>query len=363
MSTAAAGPDAEAEIILAERGRAGFARLNRPRALNALTLDMIGKLEAFYHRCAKAPHIYGIVLEGDDRAFCSGGDIRYVYEIGRNRPDEATRFYAEEYQHNWTLECFTKPSIALINGIVMGGGVGTSLYGTHRVAGENTRFAMPETGIGVFPDVGAGWFLPRMPGETGLYLGLTGTILGQADAFYVGFATHCIPASRFETIRAAMAEADPIDPILNDLHEAPGEYPLEALRPVIDRIFAARSVEEIVTRLGEERGEWQDWARQTRETMLKRSPLSLKVTFEHLRRGATYRNLKDALIVEHRLTRRFMEEPDHYEGIRAAVIEKGRTPRWRHAALAEVSDAEVEAMFEPHPDGDLVLRDYWQLVD
>jgi enoyl-CoA hydratase len=362
--TAAAGTELEPDILFSEQGRAALITLNRPKALNALTLGMIRDLEAFYHKCARAPQIYGIVMEGTGRAFCSGGDIRYIYDVGRDDFDAALRFYTEEYQHNWTLECFIKPNVALIDGIVMGGGVGVCLYGVHRVAGENTRFAMPETGIGFFPDVGGGWFLPRMPGETGMYLGLTGAVIGQADMYYVGAATHCMPAARFETVKAAMIEADPIDPVLDSLHELPaaaGQLP--HLQAVIDRVFSAPSVEEIIARLADETGEHAAWAAETRRTLLKRSPLALKVAFEQLRRGKAYTSLKEALIVEHRLLHHILRQPDLYEGIRAAIVDKSRPPVWQPATLAEVSDDLVRSWFEPLPEGDLELKDYWKLVD
>lgn len=360
---AAAGTIAGPEVLLEERGRAGFIRLNRPGALNSLNLSMIRDLEAFYHRCAKNPKIYGIVLEGEGRAFCAGGDIRYIHDVGRENPQAATQFYAEEYQHNWTLESFTKPNVTLINGIVMGGGVGVCLYGTHRVAGENTRFAMPETGIGFFPDVGGGWFLPRMPGETGMYLGLTGAIIGQADMFYVGAATHCIPSARFDAIRAGMADADPIDAVLDALHEKPAPGNLARLRPAIDRIFSAASVEEIMERLAGETGEFAEWAADTHATLLKRSPLGLKVAFAQIRRGRSYASLKEALAVEYRLVRHFLRQPDLYEGIRAAIVDKTRPPQWQPASLVEVSDDMVQQMFQPFDEGELELKDYWKLVD
>jgi enoyl-CoA hydratase len=363
MPEAAENRAAEPDVLLTERGRAGFISLNRPKALNALNLSMVRALEPFYHKCAKAPHIYGIVLEGRGRAFCAGGDIRSIYELGRAQPEEALRFYAEEYQHNWTLESFTKPNVALIDGIIMGGGIGVSLYGTHRVAGESTRFAMPETSIGFFPDIGGGWFLPRMPGKTGLYLGLTGNSIGQADAYYVGAATHCIHSSGFGTIKAAMIEADPIDPVLDSLHDLPPGGHLDELREAIDRCFSAPSVEGILERLGEETGDHADWARQTRSRLLACAPLGLKTTFEQIRRGEDYASLKEALTAEYRLTTRFLAMPDLYEGVRAAIIDRNSPPQWQPASLAEVSDEFVQSLFEPLPDGDLELKDYWTLVD
>ncbi len=224
------------EVVVQENGRAGVVTLNRPRALNAVTLGMVRALESFYHRCAKNPHIYGIVISGEGKAFSAGGDIRALYEWARTEPEAAARYYAEEYQHNWTLECFRKPHVALIDGIVMGGGI-------HRVAGENYRFAMPETGIGFFPDIGGGWFLPRMPGHAGMYLGLTGKTVDRAAAYYLGAVTHCIAASDFDAVKAAMIEAEPIDTVLGALHRHPGGSDIETFRDPIAHIFSASSVE------------------------------------------------------------------------------------------------------------------------
>ncbi len=349
------------EVLLAEPGRAGVVRLNRPKAFNALTFGMIQALERFYHACAKNPHIYGIVLEAEGKAFCAGGDIRVIRDWAKTSPDESDRYYAEEYQHNWTLQCFRKPHVALIDGVTMGGGVGVCLYGTHRVAGENMRFAMPETGIGFIPDIGAGWFLPRMPGMTGLYLGLTGRICSRQDAYYLGVVTHCIPAAGFERVKAAMIEAEPIDPVVDGLHEHPGESPLEKLRTPIDRIFAAPSLDDIFHGLEREGGPWREWAQETLATLAKRSPLSLRVTFEQLRRGRRYRTLKEALIVEYRLATRMIRQPDFLEGVRAVIVDKDQSPKWQPSSLSKVNAALVQSMFESPVGGDLKLADYWSL--
>ncbi len=348
------------DLICAQNGRAGLIRLNRPKALNALTIEMIRGLEAFTHRCAGNPHIYGIVMEGEGKAFCAGGDIRTICDWSQNNPAEANRYYTEEYQHNWTLECFRKPHVALINGVVMGGGVGVSLYGTHRVAGEAIRFAMPETGIGFLPDIGGSWFLPRMPGKTGLYLGLTGRICGRADAYYLGVATHCISAQHFETIKAAMIEGEPTDAVLDGLHEPPEQSALETFRAPIDRIFAAGSLDGVLQSLEREQGEWRDWAQETLAILAKRSPLSLKVTFEAFRRGGRCKSLKEALILEYRLATRMIREHDFLEGVRAIIIDKDQSPKWLPPSLAEVSDAHLQSLFEPLSGGDLQLEDYWR---
>lgn len=353
--------ETEKEIVLEERGRAGLIRLNRPKALNAVTLGMVRELEAFYHRCAKNPDIYGFVMEAEGKAFSAGGDIRAILDWARNDPAQADRYYAEEYQHNWTLQRLRKPHLALIDGVMMGGGIGISLYGTHRIAGENLRFAMPETGIGFFPDVGGSWFLPRMPGMTGIYLGLTGKIVDRADAYYAGVATHCIPASKFETVKAAMVEAEPIDAIVDGLHAHPGVSRIEALREPIDRTFSAGSFDGILRNLEREDGVWKEWAQETLAILSKRSPLSLRVTFEQLKRGQTYKTLKEALVVEYRLAKRMVRLPDFAEGVRAVIIDKDQSPNWKPSSFADVDENFVQSQFEPLPEGDLDLKDYWPL--
>jgi len=353
--------DSEDAVVCVEEGRAGLARLNRPKALNALSLAMIERLESFLHGCAKNPHIYGVVLEAEGKAFCAGGDIRVIRDLAANAPEEADRFYAIEYQHNWTLECFRKPHVALIDGAVMGGGVGVSLYGTHRVAGENLRFAMPETGIGFVPDVGGSWFLPRLPGKTGLYLALTGAACNQADAYALGLATHCVPSAQFGAIRAAMIEAEPIDAVLDAMHVPPGDSALAGFREPIDRLFAAASLEDLFRGLERESGPWRDFARETLDTLSKRSPLALALTFELNRRAAAFTSLKDALTLEYRVATRLIRHPDFAEGVRAAVIDKDRSPKWTHASVGAVDSALVKSFFEPLPTGDVALVDHWKL--
>jgi enoyl-CoA hydratase len=355
---------ADDEILVREEGRAGFLTLNRPKALNALTPGMIAALEKQYVKWASAPRIYGIVLEAvPDRAFCGGGDIRALVTGLDADFEAAVRFFRDEYQHNWTLERFVKPNVALIDGIVMGGGVGISAYGTHRVAGENLLFAMPETGIGFFPDIGAGYFLPRFPGETGLYLGLTGRSIGRADAYYAGFATHCVDAAGFDTIRRSMIEGDPIDPVLDGLHRDPGEGELVALRPAIDRIFSAESVEAILSRLDVETGAHADWAKETAALIRQRAPLSLKIAFRQIHEGRQKASLKEELKTEFRLVCHMLRRPDLREGVRAALIDRDRSPKWTPSMLAEVTDAMLDACFAPPPEGEIELQDRWTLVD
>lgn len=351
-------------VFLRTEGRAGLLTLNNPAMLNALTHDILGKFREAYLEWASTPRIYGVVLDAvPGRAFCSGGDIRGMAQKVKTDLPGAEQFFRDEYQHNWTLECFTKPNVALINGIIMGGGAGISRFGTHRVAGENILFAMPETGIGFYPDVGGGFFLPKFPGETGMYLGLTGISIERADAYYTGFATHCIDSNNFDTIRAAMIEGEPIDPVLDGLHQDPDGGKIAPVREAIDRIFAAGSVAEILDLLDQERGEHEDWAAETATVLRKRCPLSLKVTFRQLREGRLRETLRDELIVEFRLTSRFLRGPTLPEGVRAALIDRDHAPVWEPASLKEVSGEMVDAYFAPLGDKDLELIDNWKLVE
>ncbi|MBT3069948.1 enoyl-CoA hydratase/isomerase family protein [Rhodomicrobium sp. Az07] len=353
--------DAEEGVVCVEEGSAGIARLNRPKALNALTFAMIERLEAFLHSCAANRRVRGVMLEAEGKAFCAGGDIRAIRDLAADAPEEANRFYAAEYQHNWSLACFPKPHVALIDGAVMGGGVGVSLYGSHRVAGENFRFAMPETGIGFVPDIGGSWFLPRLPGRTGLYLALTGAACDRDDAYALGLATHCVPSEGFAAIRAAMVEGELIDTVLDGLHEPPGESALEAMREPIDRLFAAPSLEALFRGLERENGRWRNFAHATLETLSKRSPLALHLTFELHRRANAFASLKEALTLEYRVATRLIRHADFAEGVRAAVIDKDRSPKWTHATIGAVDAGLVESFFAPLPAGDVPLIDHWRL--
>jgi enoyl-CoA hydratase len=351
-------------ILFREEGRAGFITLNRPEKLNALTHDMIKSLGPQYIKWGAPGRIYGIVLEAAPcSTFCSGGDVLAIAEAAKADPVAAAEYFRDEYQHDWTLECFSKPHVALIDGMVMGGGVGISIYGTHRVAGENYGLAMPEVGIGFFPDVGASFVLARLPGEMGVYLGLTGRSIGRADACYLELVSHCVDAADFDKVRHAMIEGDPIDPVLDDLHRDPGVSKLAELQPVIDRLFEGSTVEEILTNLDAEQGEHAAWAQETAATIRRSAPLSLKITLRHIREARKFRNVKEALMVDFRIASRMVGAPDLQEGVRAMLIDKDRAPQWQPRTLAEVSDAMVDAYFAPLiSENELELTDHWTLV-
>ncbi len=352
----------DAEILFHENGRAGIATLNRPQAYNALTLTMIRGLETHHLKWARSPKIYGVLLRANGKAFCAGGDLLELHEqIQKGDKEAALTYLREEYQHCWTLQSFTKPNVALIDGLMMGGGAGICLYGTHRVAGNAFVFSMPETGIGFFPDVGGSYFLPRLKGHVGVYLALTGHSLNAADAYWLGIVTQCIPSDQFGLIEEALAQNEPIDPFLERLHRDPGDSELAAKQPVIDHCFSASSIEEILSRLrGLSDGD-ADWAKATADILMSRSPLSLKITLRLLRQPKE--SLKSALQTEFRVASRFLDSADLLEGIRATLIDKDRAPSWKPSLLQAVSSEMVGSYFAPLADGNLELKDHWTLIE
>ena len=344
-----------ADIMIGADHAAAFVTLNRPRTLNALTTAMRAAMARAFPRWARDPEIYAVVVSSaSERAFCAGGDVREITEWAKNRKADAVKSLAEEYALTWQLECFFKPTVSLIDGVAMGSGVGISLYGTHRVAGERYRFAMPETGIGLFPDDGVSWAFARMPDAIGMYLALTGRPIGRADAYRLGLVTHCIPADRFGEIRAGLAAADTVDPLLDDRHQDPGPGELEALRPAIARCFSDNTVEGIVDRLRSERGASATWAQGVVEDLAARSPTSLKITHRHVQLARNL-DLRATLIQDFRLACRCLEGEDLYEGVRAVLIDRDRKPRWQPGRLQDVSGAMVEAYFAPLGAKELAL--------
>ena len=319
------------EIIIACQGAAGLITLNRPRRRNALSTAMRAEIAQALPGWVRDPNIYAVVIgSAAEQTFCAGGDLRELAEWGRTAKGKAQASLAAEYALNWRLECFTKPTISLIDGLVVGSGVGISLYGTHRVAVEIYRFAMPETGIGLFPDDGVCHAFARMPHEIGTYLALTGRAVGRADAYQLGLVTHAIAACEFGPIRAAIADAEPVDVVLDSRHRHPGPGELEPFKDVVERCFGAATVEEIIARLLGERGAASAWAEAVAEELLRRSPSSLKLTHRHLRLarhpGAGLQNCP-ALFGGGGFLRRRAGSGDR-QGRRAEVA--SRTPGGRH---------------------------------
>lgn len=348
------------DILFERRGAIGLVTLNRPKALNALTLPMIRAFAARLDQWEADPGLRAVVMAGaGDRAFCAGGDIRAIHDAGKSGDALAQTFFREEYALNLRLHRSARPTVAILDGVTMGGGVGLSVHGSHRVATERLLFAMPETAIGLFPDVGGGYFLSRCPGGTGMFLALTGARLKAADALHVGMATHYVAAETAPALIDALARADygdnphgAVNRVLAIFHAPAGDAPLLAHRVAIDRCFAAGSVEAILDALLADGGEW---AKAQHATILTRSPTSLKITFRQIRAGAAM-SLAEELAMEYRMTQACLAGADLYEGVRAVVIDKDNKPRWSPASLGQVDAALVERHFQLPKDGDLDLR-------
>jgi enoyl-CoA hydratase len=343
----------EGDILLERQGALGVVTFNRPKALNTLSLGMYRAFDPRLVAWGSDDAVKAVLVRGaGDRAFCAGGDVRAIYDA-RHGPkgagDYKADFFREEYSLIQRIHRFLKPYVALVNGIAMGGGCGVSINGSHSIATERTVFAMPEVHIGLFPDVGASRFLNLCPGRVGRYLALTGTRLRAADALYCGFATHYVPHDRLGDLARTLASADwppgeprrEVDRVLARFAADPGEAELKALQPAIDRCFAGPSVEAIAAALAGERGEW---AQTALGAIGRASPLSLKIAFRQLElgRGMT---LEEALTLEYRMTQHVMAGHDFFEGIRALLVDKDQKPRWQHASLEAVSDADVDSYF------------------
>ena len=337
------------EILFDRRGAAGLVLLNRPHALNAVTHGMVKALHAQLESWAHDRAVTRVIVRGaGQRAFSAGGDIRALYEAGRaGRQHQMLPFWWDEYRLNAYIKQYRKPYVALIDGIVMGGGVGVSIHGSHRVAGDRFQFAMPEVGIGFFPDVGATWLLPRMPGETGTYAALTGERLSAADAVATGIATHRVPSERFPELLDALCGDVSVDAILAAFAEPAEESTLTHRSATIARFFVSNRVEDIVAELGRaDGGPDAAWAATTAAAIRSKSPTSLKIALAQMRRGKAW-DFTDCMKTEFRIVSRIVYGQDFYEGIRAVIIDKDNAPRWRPANLEAVDDADVERHFAP----------------
>lgn len=347
------------QILFERRGAAGFVTLNRPQALNAVTHGMVHALRAQLDAWADDEAVTRVVVTGaGERAFSAGGDIRALYDLGKTgRYGEMLEFWRDEYPLNALIKSYRKPYVSLIDGIVMGGGVGVSVHGSHRIAGDRFAFAMPEVGIGFFPDVGATWFLPRMPGALGTYCALTGERFAAADGVAAGIATHRIPSARFPALIEGLAGTVPVEAVLAAFSEPAGEGPIAAHRASIDRLFVGDTVEAILAALDAEAVSGRpdvEWAGKTAAIMRAKSPLSLKLALAQVRRGRAF-DFAACMRAEFRIVSRVIHGHDFYEGVRAVIVDKDNAPRWRPASLAEVSKAEVEQYFAPRAEGELPL--------
>ena len=345
--------------MFTRRGGVGHILLNRPKALNALTNEMCHAILPQLQTWQADPAVKTLVIAGaGEKAFCSGGDVVSLYKDRQAGGDLARIFWHKEYQMNAQIKHFGKPYVALLDGYVMGGGVGVSIHGSHRIATDRTTFAMPETFIGLFPDVGGTFFLPRLPGAMGVYLGLSGRRLKAADCVALGIAQHFVPHGRLPELEAALEKAvthDDVTRVIAGFAESAGEAVITAQRADIDRHFGKDSVEAIIDSLA---ADGRPWATELLGQLRKYSPLAMKVTFKQVNAGKGLA-FDDCMRLEWRIASRMAQGVpmghDFYEGVRALLVDKDNAPQWQPATLAEVTVSMVDAYFAPLPGAELDL--------
>ncbi|MEM8800815.1 MAG: enoyl-CoA hydratase/isomerase family protein, partial [Pseudomonadota bacterium] len=328
------------DVEVSVRGGFGCLTLNRPDALHALNAGMCSEMLEALNAWADDPRVHAVLLDHSDgsRGFCAGGDIRMLAKSGASDGAEAMAFFATEYRLNTAIYNFPKPYIAMIDGVTMGGGVGISVHGSHRIATERTLFAMPETGIGLFPDVGGGWFLPRLAGELGTWLALTGARLKGADVAAAGIATHFVSSERLSTVKAELLSADlssgssgRVGEILSGFSE---DIPPASFAPhmdIINRCFGHDRAEDI---LGALEGEPSDWASEQADLLKTKSPRTVKVALRQVREGRAFETFEENMKNEYRIAWRQVRSGDFLEGVRAISVDKDHDPEWSPASLA-----------------------------
>ncbi|GAA4815201.1 enoyl-CoA hydratase/isomerase family protein [Nocardioides caeni] len=343
---------AEPPVLLRREGHAAYVVLNRPRAINALTHEMVGLITDALHDLAADDTVRTVVLLGaGERGLCAGGDVVAMTEDAKVGGTAAAEFWADEYRLNALIADYPKPYVAIMDGIVLGGGIGLSAHAGQRVVTERSSIGMPETGIGFLPDVGGTWLLSRAPGETGTHLGLTGGSVGAGDAIATGFADHYLPSALIPDLLKALAVRD-ADEVLAELEEPAPASPLLEARTWLDEAYAGDDVLTILHRL---RATGRDDAIRAADTIEAKSPTSVRVTLRALREAAELPDLRAALDLEYRLALRFHAGHDFVEGVRAQLVDKDRSPRWSPATVAEVSDADVASYFAPLGERELGL--------
>jgi len=340
----------DAEVIARIKGQVGRLTLNRPAALHALNTGMCEIMIEALAAWENDPAVTLILLDhSGERGFCAGGDIRMLADSGAGDGVQARRFFFTEYRLNELLHRYAKPVVAIMDGVTMGGGVGLSMPARYRIATERTTFAMPETGIGLFPDVGGGWYLPRLPGKAGLLLALSGARLKAADCLELGIATHIVESPRVAALKdAIIAEPHRIDDLLPAYGPIVADAPIRALRNDIDRLFAGDTVEAIFAALVADRGEW---AADQLKSLKTKSPQTLKVAHRQLRLGGAMPSFTENMAMEYRIGARVVARHDFIEGVRAVIIDKDNAPLWKPDTIEGVTDAMLDEIFAPLPAG------------
>jgi enoyl-CoA hydratase len=337
------------EVLAVIEDKAGRIRLNRPKALHALTLPMCEVMSAALTKWQRDDSVKAVIIDhAEGRGFCAGGDIRFLADGAARGGADSQRFFLAEYRLNHQLFTYPKPVLAFMDGVTMGGGVGISQPAKYRIATENTRFAMPETGIGLFPDVGGGWYLSRLQGRVGAYLALTGARLDGAECLALGLATHYLPAAALDEAKARIA-TDPgeVDAILTSLSIAPPDARIVHNITMIDRLFASDGYEDILAALDDDGSEWA-----TKELAILRtkSPQTCKVALRQLAAGAKLTDFADDMRMEYRIASRVILLPDFVEGVRAVIVDKDNAPVWNPSTPEGVRPELLDAIFAPLPD-------------
>lgn len=331
----------EGDLIVRREGAAGVIRLNRPKAINAMTLEMSIGIDSALDRFEIDPAVSVIILEGaGERGLCAGGDIRGLWESSREGGDLGAQFWRQEYVMNARIAKYPKPYVAFMDGLVMGGGVGLSGHASHRVATDRTKLAMPEVGLGFFPDVGGTWLLSRSPGEVGTYFGLTGQTMNGPDAIHVKFADAVVPAAKWPELREALtkvrqgATAADVTKLINGFATGETAGPVAAKEPVIDALFGFDRMEDIFAAL---KRDGSEFALATLKTLNEKSPRGMVVTLKLLRLARTASSLEECLVREYRAALEVFRSDDFREGVRAAVIDKDRNPTWSPPRIEDVT--------------------------
>jgi enoyl-CoA hydratase len=334
------------DVLISVEGGVGRLRLNRPKAIHALTTRMCEVMSDALIKWRADPAILAVIIDhAEGRGFCAGGDVVMLWRSGNEDAQEAKAFFFAEYRLNHLLFTYPKPTVAIMDGITMGGGVGVSMPCTFRIATENTRFAMPETGIGLFPDVGGGWYLPRLPGRVGEFMALTGARLDGAECQYLGLATHYVPQSSLPDLIERLTKSPArLAGAIGALAATPPDAKIAENLPAITRCFATYRLEDIIAAL---KADESEWAATELMTIGTKSPLSCKVSLRLMAEGAERASFRDEMVAEYALASRVVRTHDFREGVRALLIDKDNNPQWDPATPEEVSDEMLDVLFAP----------------
>jgi len=339
------------ELIARREGVAGFLTLNRPKAIHALTTEMDHAMTEALLAWREDAAVKVIIIDhSEGRGFCAGGDVAFLRQSAlTDNGVSGRKFFFEEYRLNHMMFTYPKPMVAFMDGITMGGGVGISQPAKYRVATENTRYAMPETGIGLFPDVGGGWFLARLPGRLGEFLALTGARLDGAECLWAGLCTHYLPADRQAEAKTRIAAGEEIGAVLASLSAEPPEARIAGNIDLIEKHFASSRLEDVIASLEGDTGEW---AAKELKTLRSKSPQACKVALRQLAESRKLTDFADNMAMEYRIGARVLLLPDFAEGVRAVIVDKDQSPTWNPPTPEGVSDALIDSIFAPLPEGE-----------